>query len=135
MAVVVADLTSPTGELDRTVLFPGDDASAFTARLTAYIAQGVTEATAESIAAGDVDAAVTAWAYYRAYDAVYQRLAASPLSVTLSDQGGSSYGASQAGHFKALAEAKLAEFEGLAEPTTTEPSTPVSRSRPNVAVW
>lgn len=133
MAVTPAALISPTGELDPAILFPGESTSVFTARLTAYLAQGATEAAGLSGAA--LDAAVTNWAYYRAYDAVAQRLAAEPVSQSLSDQGSVTYGGNQARTFRALADAKLAAFTAAVAPDTIGLPDQVSTTKPTVFTW
>ena len=133
MAVTVSDVTSPVGELDAALLFPHEDEAALTTRITAYIAQGVTEAA--DVASADQDAAVTQWVYYRAYDAVWQRLAAQPISLTLSDQGSKTFGAAQADRFRALADAKRAAFDAYLAPTQLTEPTAVSRARPIQTVW
>lgn len=112
MAVTAPDLTAPAGELDRAILFPADDAGAFTARLTAYLAQG--EAKAAAITDADTkDAAVTAWAYYRAYDAVATRMLAEPATQDFADAGGIGFTGEQLAGMQALAATKRAEFDGL----------------------
>jgi hypothetical protein len=84
MSVTVAKLKQPEGELEPS-LFPAGDIDT---RLVAYIADGVTRAADLS---GDAkDAAVTAWAYYRAYAAVVQSLSITPSERSF-DSGKSRY--------------------------------------------
>ena len=127
MAVTAADLTSPTGEIEPAVLWPGEAGATTTARLTAYVADG--ELQAADIAAGaSHDAAVKAWAYHRAYMSVYMRLTAEPTATTINDQGSASWSTQQVQNWKDLADAKLAAFTEIvdeatdAEPTATQPT-------------
>lgn len=126
MAVAAADLKSPAGEIEGAVLWPGETDSQVTARLSAYVADGETQAA--EIAAGSRDAAVKAWAYYRAYMAVYMRLTAEPSTVTVNDQATVSMLVTQIQNWKDLADAKLASFTDLldsateTEPTATQPT-------------
>lgn len=133
MSVTDANLTSPVGELDPAVLFPGESAGDFTDRLDAYIRQGVIEAVALSGAEQDV--AVTRWAYYRAYDAVAQRLTATAQSISLSDQGSRTYTLGQADRFQAKAAAYRALFDAGLATDSVDPGTPITRSTRNVFVW
>lgn len=122
MAVLPADITSPKGELDRTVLFPGESSADFTAQLQAYIDQGSLKA-ADLTDPDEQDAAVTAWAYYRAYDAVATRMIASRSSMSLPDQGSVSTTAAQIGLMAEKAAAKLAEYVVLVPVVTTTTTT------------
>ena len=120
MAVAAADLLSPTGEIEGPALWPGEDSSAVNARLAGYIEDG--EAQAADIEAGAAhDAAVKAWAYHRAYLAVFIVLSRKASSVTVNDQASTSMVVAQIQNFKDLSDAKRAEFDGLvAEVAGTE---------------
>src|SRR5574337_832347 len=85
MAVTAADLLAPAGRLDPAVLWPTESLADVQSRIAAYLTDAVLRTA--SFAAADIDAAVTAWVYYRAYDAVYQRIISTPASATLAEQG------------------------------------------------
>jgi len=93
MAVLPADLQAPTGELEDT-LFQGLTPALITTRLQSYI----DDATARGTVLTDVtqhDSFVIAWAYYRAYRAQAERLAAQPASASLTGLGSLSVSAEQ----------------------------------------
>ena len=127
MAVTAADLTSPVGEIEPAVLWPGELGATTTERLTAYVADGELQA-ADLSAGASRDAAVKAWAYYRAYMAVYIRLTAEPTSKTINDQASESFSVQQIQNWKDMADAKLATFTELVDeatdvqPTLTQPT-------------
>lgn len=90
MAVQTSALLSPSGRLVGEIHFPGKSAAQVEEKLAGFL----TDATARAGEITDDDASdrfVTAWAYYRAFDEVYQRLALMPASVADSDEGSSSY--------------------------------------------
>lgn len=109
MAVTAPDLLAPKGEIEPD-LFPseveGEGAPlALLDRLKAYL---------EDEEAQNVpDKAAKAWAYHRAYHAVYLSMSANPIQADQEGQGSSGYSADQAKRFKALAEEKLAQYKGL----------------------
>lgn len=96
MPVTAVQLREPQGPVAPS-FFPGESAADLDVRLVAYITDGEAQVDAFAAASGltvgteDRDAAVRNWALYRAYDAVANRLATSPLSVGLSDQGDRRY--------------------------------------------
>ncbi|HYC50689.1 MAG TPA: hypothetical protein VEB19_06200 [Gemmatimonadaceae bacterium] len=118
MAVALGDLVSPVGELDVAVLFP-DDTDAGEARLTGYITAAEARVS-DSLTGDEADEAVSAFAYHRAYLAKYQTELAAASSGGLSDQGQYAVLWSQINAWKELADAKLAEFEGLLPPEAEE---------------
>lgn len=111
MAVTATQLLSPSGELDPGSLWPGESSADTTARLTGYIADGVSRVSELSGLAAD--RAVTVWAYHRAYHSVYLRLAALPSSVTINDEGSSSTTSAQMDAFRKLSAAKRDEFDEI----------------------
>lgn len=140
MAVAPADLTAPKGAVQPS-FFPDDDAAALAARLQLWITEGTERA--EDIA--DIDAhdrAVAAWAYYRAFRAVYLRKSDEPSTVELRDQGSRQNLITQIQNFRDEAEAYRAEFEALlaaaAQDAGTVPSAPpvpATTSVPITFVW
>lgn len=135
MSVVAADLKQPKGHLER-ALFPSDaDDTAFDLRLTGYIADGVARVAEFSIVE-NVDAATTAWAYYRAYYTIGQRLLAQERSATIEGQGSNRFEQKQADGFFALAAQWKATFEGLIpDATAPVPAAVPSASLTNEYRW
>ncbi|HEU4588144.1 MAG TPA: hypothetical protein VFS11_05835 [Gemmatimonadales bacterium] len=136
--VTAADLTSPTGELDRAVLFPADSASDFAKRLNAYLADGERRATTAGVTAqATFDAAVTAWAYHRAYDAKAQALYGLPATSEVAGEGSAQYLVTQMNYYAQKAADKLAEYESATSVTaSTSSNVPPSASlRTRVTGW
>lgn len=110
MAVTPQDLLAPVGELEAD-LFPGEaedqetGSAKLVARLTAYIADAVAQG-------ATTDAGVKAWAYHRAYKAVYIAMSANPIQASEEGQGSSAYSVVQADRFKDLADEWLDRFNG-----------------------
>ena len=136
MSVVWTDLTAPQGRLAVSVLFP-EDTDAGQARLTAYIADGVARAAARSVATADADAYVTAWSYYRAYDALVDAMAADPGAVAQSDQNSGSWSQDQRDTFKERAAYWLGVADGFVPNTPVDdaPGIPASTSTDLVFGW
>ena len=112
MAVTVDDLTSPAGDLEPAVLWPGEASADVTARLAGYLTDA--EARAAVITdADDKDRAIVAYAYHRAYQSVATRLAATPSSVTLNDQGSVTTTAAQLAAMQELADRWRDKFDAL----------------------
>jgi hypothetical protein len=99
---------TPAGELDIALLFPADT-DAGQARLTGYIADGLTRL--GSLTGTAADAATKLWAQYRAYLAKYQQALAEESTAAFVDAGSSSFYWQQIAGWKELADQKLAEFE------------------------
>lgn len=132
MALAGPDLVEPIGSLTAE-LFPELDAAAFAARMTAYASQGNTEATAAGFTGSAVDAPARAWAYHRAYTAIFTRLNRDPASVSLSDQGSAAFLGAQLQAFRDMADASRAEFDAAvaalaADVTATPTAYPSIRS-------
>lgn len=104
-----SSLLAPGGEIEPE-FFPEEDLDKVTERLDAYLTEGYAKAAALS-AGTDRENAATAWAYYRAYSAIYRRLLAAPSTWSLADEGSASYTQKQIESFQSLAAAKLEEFE------------------------
>lgn len=105
MALEADALLSPTGRLQAAVLWPGVTTATVTAKLEAFLleAVGLTD---------DADAQ-REWAYYRAFDEVYQRMLLMPSSVTFADEGSGSYAVEQMRLVKELRDQALAAYEEL----------------------
>jgi hypothetical protein len=94
-------------------LFPHLDAAGLDTYLTAKLAEGYARANAATtpLSQADKDAAAIAWAYSRAYLAVWQRLSNSPAEAEVNGEAKRSYLASQIQTFKDLADTYLARHE------------------------
>ena len=81
MAIVAADVLSPTGQVNGSVWFPALSSGEVTTLLTGFITDAYTRT--------DDDDAAALWVYYRAATAVADRMTSSPASTTkaLVDQG------------------------------------------------
>jgi hypothetical protein len=121
MSVTAVKLKQPAGELEPS-LFPAEDIDA---RLAAYIADG--ESRAAGLSGDAKDLAVTAWAYYRAYDAIVKRLSGNPSEASV-DSGKSRYKYSpeQVVEFKTSRAGWLSIFDSYF-PTTTGASVGVAQ--------
>lgn len=118
MALLPASFIHPVGKLQPS-MFPGED---LTAIVTVWIADAVTMVA--SLAPSVQDTAGAFWVYYRAYDAIAQRVGASPSSYSY---GGNSGGGVQStvnwGQNKSDYWAKLAQ-EALDAFNTYVPAEP-----------
>jgi hypothetical protein len=117
MAVEPVDLKEPQGSLNTTVLFPGETAEQVDARLTAYIAEAVAKGSPD-------DDATRAWTYHRAFNAVYIRMSANPVSVTANEEGGHRFGEDQAKRFLELSQHYLAIWTSLLVEVPIRAATP-----------
>lgn len=109
MAITPADLTAPLGDIEPS-FFPNDDAGALTTRLQTYITDGTARANGAGVSAAQLDAAVKAWSYYRAYRAIWLRLSEAPGSVSLTDQGSKARTDQQREAFKVMSDEALALY-------------------------
>lgn len=84
MALLLADVLSPAGDITGSVWFPGTDPTAVNTLVTGFIADAVTKS--------DDEASQEQWVYYRAATAVADRVASEAASKTLTlvDQGAKS---------------------------------------------
>ena len=109
MAVKPSDLMEPRG-LVTPDMFPEDskDDNKLSERLAVYIQEG------ESNQSGTpLDTATKAWAYYRAFLAVYNRMSALPQSVSANEEGGHMFVQVQAERFKTMSEEYYAIWTNL----------------------
>lgn len=111
-------------------LFPGDDETAFLARLEGYLAQG--EELARGLAsASERDRAAAAYAEATAYRDAYLIRCASPSSTSLPDGGSMSYSDASLERLKAEADARATAFAALvpaAVPADDDDATPSALS-------
>lgn len=136
MAVTAAQLLLPAGRLNPDALWPSLDEEDVNALLSAFIAEGATQAAADE--QEDLDAATKLWAYYRAYLAKYEDMVATPASVETPNQGGHQYLVTQMTLMQDLANAALAEYNALLVVETitdTPPPGNYTRSVPLRHVW
>lgn len=138
MAVVWSDLVAPAGRLDVAVLFPDDYASDLgEARLTGYLADATARATAKAVEAGNVDAYVTAWSYYRAYDAKVDEMAAGAGNAAIVNEESVAWAKDQRDTFKERAAFWLGEADGFVPdtPIDTAPGIPATSTTDIVYTW
>ena len=133
---IADDLIEPTGELSKG-LFPDDASDAeFEGRLQSYLntAYGKLDAAAVT---GDVtrDNAAEAYAYFRAYDHIYRRLSATPMQVTLTDQGSRTYSRDQIAAFRNLAADYLMEWQQTVPDLTPANAIPPSAPAKIIPTW
>jgi hypothetical protein len=120
MAVTVDDLKEPVGELDLDLLFPDISTSTAEDNLTVWMGQAIAMMTEAGITDPDIiDRGTSAYAYYRAYRSIYQRLAASPSSQNLADAGISqSMSAQQIQSFQTKEVSWMRVWESIVEAAT-----------------
>jgi hypothetical protein len=136
MAVAAAALIEPTGPLT-TSLFPGEDGNALAVRVDAYLTAALTDPRVAAIIAADgtkTDAAKTAYALFRAYSAVVQRMNSEPLTVNVTEKGGHGYSTAQIGAMQQLADKYDAALDALL-PVASQPVAGLSVGIPNVFSW
>lgn len=125
MAHTAADMLQPGGGDLTASLFP----ALLPADLTTFLAAKLTEGYARANAAvpalspADLDGAAIAWAYSRAYQAIWQRLSGSPAVVGVSGEAQRTYLASQIQTFRDLSQEYLARHEQYFPLATGEGST------------
>lgn len=129
MTVQAEDLLAPAGRLDAAVLWIGVSSDNVNTKLEAYLTDAAVRV-ADIADADDADSATKAWAYYRAYDGIYQQMVRLPSTVEFSDEGSGSYLVTQMQLMKDLRDEALAEFTALldAAAVVTEETPPVPRA-------
>jgi hypothetical protein len=110
MAIVAESLLEPQGILTPG-MFPG--VVDLTAHLAGYVAAAEAEAERYDVPENRTDAFVRAWAYHRALVAVATRLATTPASYSLADQGSRTYSNEQIRTARSLADKYLADALAL----------------------
>lgn len=116
--VTIADVSTPTGELDRALLFPSLTQAQFEEKIDGWIADAIARVPTAS------DAAIIAWVYHRAFSAVHVRLAATPHRADLEEGGSYSYLQSQIKAFKDLADYWDEQWDLLITVVGTETTQP-----------
>lgn len=134
MSLEPTQLIAPEGEIEP-AMFPTDTAEQLAHRVQAYITAGTEKASADGVDAGDLDDAARAWAYYRAFRAVFVRLSATPSSITLNDQGGTARLLTQIVHFDKLAADYLTEYTGLVPAAAVARVVPQSAATKTRITW
>lgn len=127
MAITGAALIAPEGEVELS-LFPGNSSTQLQARFDVYITEGYTKAP------GNDDAA-RAWAYHRAYFAVYLRMSSQPINSELVDQASAVFDKDQARRFYDLSMAKEEEFNAILDLGSPAPKLTGSGPANTVIRW
>lgn len=120
MAITLADVKSPAGDVDPAVWFPGKTSGEVDTLLTGYIADAYTQVPND----GSADDAAEQWVYYRAATAVADTMGGSASTKTLNwvDQGSKTVSSSTAAtdYWERKALAYLDAFNELTAEDTTE---------------
>jgi hypothetical protein len=124
MAITTESLTAPAGRLASS-LFPTDDEEQFEARLEAYVADAEAK-TAVITDAVKQEEAQLAWAYYRAYDAIYERMTTSPIEVDLDVGGRGTFSTKQIENVERIRNGYLNQFNTIIAELSALASTTVS---------
>lgn len=132
MPVTADQLTEPVGPLAPS-LFPGDTPVAYTGRLAAYLTDAEARVAGANLSAADADAAVVAWAEYRAWKAVAVRLTATPATASFVDQGARTNTTEQLRQAVANREAALAAFRALLPDAAEPPGLPSAARHPGAS--
>lgn len=112
MPLTPTALTQPVGPLAPS-FFPSDDATAFTARLQAYLDQAYAQVAGRGLSDATADQAAQAWAEYRAYGDVYTALLRAPASAELPEQGQRAYLITQMQEWRTLRDDARARYNAL----------------------
>jgi hypothetical protein len=136
MAITLADVLTPAGEIEPDVFWPGEASADSDARVNGYLTDGATRAAGVADATAR-DNATRAWTYYRAYESVANRLAGLPAGATLDDGTTVSTTAAQLQAMQDKADKWLAAFEVIVPPAATETANPIQPSAyvPTVVKW
>lgn len=136
MAATAAQLLAPAGDL-LPEHFPGESTETITTRLEGYLAEGAVKAA--PIADPDAaEEAAIAWAYGRAYQAMFVRLSGAPSSVDVKDEASSQFVIAQIQNFRAMAAEQRARFDALlaaAKETAVKPQPAVGGTTALVPIW
>ena len=120
MAITLADVKSPAGDIDPAVWFPAKTSGEVDTLLTGYIADAYTQVPND----GSADDAAEQWVYYRAATAVADAMGGSASSKTLTwvDQGSKTVSSStaQTDYWERKAAAYLAACEDLVADVTDD---------------
>ncbi len=114
MAIDPAELLSAQGGPLDMVLFPGEQSNQVEARLQAYLDRAYADARVSIQQDQTVkDNLARAYALYLAFESVYLRMSAEPLSVQVTEKGGHGYSTEQIRNMKYASDKYLADFNGL----------------------
>lgn len=141
MAKVTAEqLLKPSGDIDAALLFPDDGLQIVYDQLNGWIAKGYALAIEASLTDATEDLqnrAVENYVYYKVYNDVHTRMAASPIRTDVAGEAGQSFDMAQIREFRNLAESYLDAFNTLLltaqNSTAVEPAR--SRSLVNAYRW
>lgn len=124
MNVTPGDLLAPVGNL-LPGHFPGEDEPTIETRLSGYITEGNTVAQAAQVENTDLDAAIIAYAYYKAYSAIYVRMLGDPASQAMEEQGSVQTLWQQIQAMKDLADESWGTYQRFIPLVTGEPPSPI----------
>lgn len=135
MAIDSDLLLSPNGPIDPK-LFPGEESNVLAARLERYVENAYDDERVAALTPDAVkDKGARALALSTAFNDVYIRMSAEPLTVSLgSEKGSHGYSAAQLQNIKAIADGYLAELEDLV-PTTSDAVVAGTMGVRNTFVW
>ncbi len=138
MTIDASALITPNGPITA-VLFPGTngDSKQLEALVTAFLANAYADARVVAVTDDDAkkDRMAKALALYTAYDAVYQRMVAEPLTVTQAEKGSHGYSTAQIEAMKEIRDGYLAAFEDELPVEESVPSTNFNSAVPNRFTW
>lgn len=137
MAVTPDDLLSPNGPLDA-VLFPGKQSNELATLVQAYITSAEQDGAVLVATADRKDGMTAALALSKAFNAVYIRMNAEPLSVNVgTEKGNHAYNIEQIRNVKDLASKYFADYEALIVLPGTTPVglTPGTLAVPTTVRW
>jgi len=139
------DLLTPKGDLQESVLFPDVKPDDVRVQLGSWIDDAYDAMTEAEIDVDDADVAPKAarvarkWAYYKAYEQVFIRLAAQPMQFATDNEASQQYDPSQLKQFGQLKDQYLAEYDnlfaGLTAVIEITPEQPTSVSLKNQFSW
>lgn len=133
MPLAAADLLQPDGRVASS-FFPDDDATALADRLDTYLTAAYADPRVVALTTdAEQDAAARQWAYYRAFEAVADRVFGEAASIELSDQGARQRLISQMEYWKGERDAALNTFDALA-PTLVVSTTPARQGSVSVPI-
>lgn len=131
-----ADMLQPLGKLTSGLFPQFDDPDDLDTFLESLLQQGYDAATGASVADEDLDAAAIAYAYHSAYEAIWQRLSATPASADISGEASRTYLGSQIATFEKLKDRYWDEY-AIFLPTPPPPlrGAPMSQAVPVRFGW
>lgn len=125
MTITASDLLAPTGEIE-SAFYPREDSTAVLARLQAYVEDGYRRVPGTITDVEAQDDIARAWAYYRAYNAIYLTMSRSAASKSIAGEASSTTLASQIAAFEAMRDQWYTEALSLMPDVTTSTELPGS---------